>query len=148
MIVTKENIIDLLPYNRPFLFADKITSLNDEQVIGEYTFRKDESFYEGHFRDNPVTPGVILVECMAQIGLVSLGIYLLRETLKEIPSLAFSNAKVDFLRMILPGEKVIVESQKKYFRLGKLNCDVEMKNESGEIACRGNLSGFIIPQKN
>ena len=47
---------------------------------GFYTFKEDEYFYQGHFKDNPITPGVILTEVMAQIGVVCLGIYLLKRS--------------------------------------------------------------------
>ena len=70
-------IIQLLPYQKPFLFVDGIDRISEAGVTGHYTFKKEETFYEGHFKDHPITPGVILTECMAQIGLVCLGIYLL-----------------------------------------------------------------------
>ena len=70
-------IIAQLPYSKPFLFVDEITSITENGVVGHYTFDENLDFYKGHFKNNPVTPGVILTEVMAQIGLVCLGIYLL-----------------------------------------------------------------------
>src|ERR1700754_4044769 len=70
-------IIDRLPYKSSFLFVDNISLLSEEGVTGEYTLRKDAFFYEDHFVGNPVTPGVIITEIMAQIGLVVLGIFLI-----------------------------------------------------------------------
>lgn len=70
-------IIQKLPYTKPFLFVDELLEVDTNGAKGTFTFRKDLDFYQGHFRDNPVTPGVILTECCAQIGLVCLGIYLL-----------------------------------------------------------------------
>lgn len=60
-------ITDLLKHRDPFLFVDKIFVDND-QIIGERTFTKDEVFFKGHFPDYPIVPGVILVEAMAQCG--------------------------------------------------------------------------------
>src|SRR5215217_7850279 len=77
------NILNYLPYKSSFLFVDDITSLNDDGVIGEYTFKADSFFYEDHFPGNPVTPGVIITEVMAQIGLVVLGIHLMLGDIKE-----------------------------------------------------------------
>ena len=68
-----------MPYQAPFLFVDELISLSEHGVEGFYTFKKDEYFYQGHFKNNPITPGVILTEVMAQIGVVCLGIYLLRD---------------------------------------------------------------------
>ncbi|MDI1303260.1 MAG: hydroxymyristoyl-ACP dehydratase, partial [bacterium] len=72
----KEEIISKLPYSKPFLFVDEIINVNENGVEGSYTFNETLDFYKGHFKDNPVTPGVILTEVMAQIGLVCLGIFL------------------------------------------------------------------------
>ncbi|MBT8319592.1 MAG: hydroxymyristoyl-ACP dehydratase, partial [Gramella sp.] len=62
-----QKILDQLPYSKPFLFVDEILEVNDNSISGTFTFSKDLDFYRGHFSGNPVTPGVILTECMAQI---------------------------------------------------------------------------------
>ncbi|MEO6832608.1 MAG: hypothetical protein ABI378_09120 [Chitinophagaceae bacterium] len=103
---------------------------------------QDEYFYANHFKNNPITPGVILIETMAQIGLVCFGIYLLGDKSEDF-KMAFSSAEVNFLKPVLPDEKVTVTAQKVYFRFGKLKCKVQMRNELGEIVCEGVLSGVI-----
>ncbi|WP_139854655.1 3-hydroxyacyl-ACP dehydratase FabZ family protein [Aequorivita sinensis] len=139
-----DNIIKLLPYGAEFLFVDKLTMISTEMVEGYYTFKKDEYFYQSHFKENPVTPGVILIECMAQIGLVCLGIYLLNsEEVSVKTSVAFSSSQVDFLIPVFPGEKVNVVSEKVYFRFNKLKCKVKMFNEKGELVANGELSGMV-----
>lgn len=139
-----ERIIKLLPYGPEFLFVDKLTMISTERVEGYYTFKKDEYFYKSHFKENPVTPGVILIECMAQIGLVCLGIYLLNsEEVSVKTSVAFSSSQVDFLIPVFPGEKVNVVSEKVYFRFNKLKCKVKMFNEKGELVAKGELSGMV-----
>ena len=70
-------ILDLLPYKSSFRFVEEIAFVDADKVIGHYTLRPDAFFYEDHFPGNPVTPGAILIEIMAQIGLVVLGIYLI-----------------------------------------------------------------------
>ena len=69
------HILNHLPYKSSFRFVDNISLLNENEVRGEYTLKKDSFFYEDHFAGNPVTPGVIITEIMAQIGLVVLGIF-------------------------------------------------------------------------
>ena len=138
-----QNILDALPYSNPFLFVDTLKSISESGVVGEYTFKTDEHFYQGHFKDNPITPGVILIECMAQIGLVCLGIYLFPEKTSEM-KIAFSSTEIDFLKPVYPGEKVQVVSEKEYFRFNKLKCKVLMKNEKNEIVCKGFISGVIL----
>ena len=141
-----EEIIRNLPYQKPFLFVDELFEISENGVTGTYTFLEDTFFYEGHFKENPITPGVILTETMAQIGVVCLGIYLLKdEILKEKkPKIALTSNTVDFYLPVLPNEKVTVISEKEYFRFNKLKCNVKMMNSKNELVCRGSISGMII----
>ena len=124
---------------------DEVLSVSEDNILGTYTFKKDLIFYEGHFKDNPVTPGVILTECMAQIGLVCLGIFLLKdETSSEKINLALSSTEIDFYCPVFPGEKVKVVSIKEYFRFNKLKCKVKMLNAKDEIIAKGTISGMIV----
>lgn len=143
--MTTNEILSRLPYTYPFLFVDELIDVSDEKVSGNYTFKPDEFFYSGHFKNMPVTPGVILIETMAQIGLVCLGMYLFREELarSEQPEIAFLTADAEFLAPVFPGEKVTVDSEKIYFRFNKLKCKVDMRNSRNELVCTGTLSGFI-----
>ena len=144
--MNKLDIIAKLPYSAPFLFVDEIISINENGVVGSFTFNENLDFYKGHFRDNPITPGVILVEVMAQIGLVCLGIYLLNDKFNKNTSKALTSVTIDFLKPVFPNEKVTVISEKIYFRFGKLKCKVIMKNESGALVCSGEIAGMIVNQ--
>jgi 3-hydroxyacyl-[acyl-carrier-protein] dehydratase len=138
-------ILKRLPYQKPFLFVDGIDTISEDGVTGYYTFKADEWFYEGHFKNNPLTPGVILTECMAQIGLVCLGIYLLKEDIDASVKLqiALTSNQMDFYLPVLPNEKVTVISKKEVFRFNKLKCKVKLINEKGDLVCRGFISGMI-----
>lgn len=135
-------ILSKLPYSKPFLFVDELIRIDENGVEGCVTFSEELSFYKGHFIDNPITPGVILIETMAQIGLVCLGIYL---TINEKASkIAFTSSEVEFLKPVYPNEKVTVISEKIYFRFGKLKCNVKLLNSQNEEVCTGTLAGIII----
>ena len=136
-------ILNKLPYSKPFLFVDEIISIDDNGAVGSFLFDENLYFYEGHFKNNPITPGVILIETMAQIGLVCFGIYLLKNENKNI-NFAMTSSEIDFLKPVFPNEKVIVYSEKVYFRFGKLKCKVRMENANNEIVCSGTISGMII----
>ena len=140
-----EKIISLLPYEEPFLFVEGIDEVSEDGITGYYTFKSDEYFYRGHFRNNPVTPGVILTECMAQVGLVCLGIYLLREELSEgfKPQIALTSHQIDFYIPVFPGERVTVVSEKEMFRFNKLKCSVKLYNENNDLVARGHISGML-----
>lgn len=137
------DIIAQLPYSEPFLFVDELLYADENGVTGTYTFSENLDFYKGHFKDNPVTPGVILTETMAQIGIVCLGIFLLGNDLGENTVIAFTSADMEFLKPVYPNEKVTVSSEKLFFRFGKLKCNTVMKNEAGQEVCRGVLAGMI-----
>ncbi len=141
--MTNIEIISKLPYSKPFLFVDEIINVNEDGVEGYFTFDEDLDFYKGHFKNNPITPGVILIETMAQIGLVCLGIYLLKGEEKNF-SFALTSSEIEFLKPVFPNEKVIVYSEKVYFRFGKLKCKVKMMNAKNEEVCSGTISGMIL----
>ncbi|HEY2721150.1 MAG TPA: FabA/FabZ family ACP-dehydratase [Chitinophagaceae bacterium] len=141
-------ILDYLPFKSSFRFVDSISFIDENRVSGRYTLRKDAFFYEDHFKDRPVTPGVILIEIMAQIGMVTLGIYNLLFVSSEDPVKGkffpiFTSTEVEFFKMVLPGETVEVRAEKKYYRLNKLKCHVEMYDLKNELIARGNFAGII-----
>ena len=141
----KEKIISFLPYKKSFLFVDKLYEISENSVKGSYTYKTSEFFYKGHFKNNPITPGVILTETMAQIGVVCLGIYLLRDTISKgnKPQIGLTSNQMDFFIPVLPKETVTVISEKEYFRFHKLKCKVQMFNAKNELVARGTISGML-----
>jgi 3-hydroxyacyl-[acyl-carrier-protein] dehydratase len=139
-----KNIIDKLPYSKPFLFVDEILHIDENGVEGAFTFDADLDFYKGHFKENPVTPGVILSEVMAQIGVVCLGIYLVGNDFNSDSKVALTSSEIEYLKPVYPNEKVTVISEKVYFRFGKLKCKVRMLNAKKEEVCHGTIAGMII----
>ncbi|SFN50765.1 3-hydroxyacyl-[acyl-carrier-protein] dehydratase [Bizionia echini] len=143
--MTGADIIAKLPYQKPFLFVDELLEVHENGIRGTYTFDASSDFYRGHFKDNPVTPGVILTETMAQIGLVCFGIYLINKLGDNLDGveIALTSSEMDFFKPVFPGEKVFVKSKKKYFRFHKLKCQVDMYNEKNELVCRGEIAGML-----
>ena len=145
-IAVKE-ILDLVPQQAPFRFIDDILELNDESIVGTYRFKEDEYFYRGHFPDCPVTPGVILVETMAQTGVVAFGIYLLlrrgisAERIRNMTTLFAMADGVEFSALVSPGERVRVRGEKVYLRRGNLKTKITLEKEDGRLACSGILTG-------
>ncbi len=138
------DIINKLPYTEPFLFVEELLKVDENGAEGTFTFSADLDFYKGHFRDNPVTPGVILTEVMAQVGVVCLGIYLLGKDFTTETKIALTSSEIAFLKPVYPNEKVTVVSQKIYFRFGKLKCKVTMSNANNEEVCHGTIAGIIV----
>ena len=122
--------------------------LNENGITATYTFKLDEFFYSGHFPGNPITPGVILLETMAQTGVVAYGIYLasMELTREEIQSIltVFTEAEVEFSGVVRPGDKVIIRAKKKYFRRMKLKVEAEITLENGATVCSGAIAGMGV----
>jgi 3-hydroxyacyl-[acyl-carrier-protein] dehydratase len=142
-----QQVLDLIPQQFPFRFIDDILEVNNKAITAVYQFRTNEYFYAGHFPGNPITPGVILIEAMAQTGVVALGIYLLLdqglpvEELKQMTSLFAFADEIEFTGIVRPGEKVMIRGEKVYLRKGILKTRVNISRESCEIVCSGILTG-------
>jgi 3-hydroxyacyl-[acyl-carrier-protein] dehydratase len=150
-VLTPQEVLDLIPQQRPFRFIDRLVELTEETAVGEYTFRADETFYPGHFPGNPVTPGVILVETMCQTGLVAMGIHLLglelphEEVAKTIT--LFTDAEIEFARVVPPETTVRVTAQKLFWRRRKLKSKVQLTLADGTYVAGGTVSGMGVSRE-
>lgn len=148
MSLTISEILNLIPQQKPFRFIDEISAIDGNSISGNYTFKVDEVFYAGHFPSQPITPGVILLESMGQIGIVAFGLYLLSLEFEpaEIKNwlTLFTDAEVEFAKPVLPGEKVLVYGRKIFWRRMKLRTEIEMYNESGNLIASANASGMGV----
>jgi 3-hydroxyacyl-[acyl-carrier-protein] dehydratase len=144
-----QSILDQLPYQHPFLFVDEITEIDLNSIKGFYFFHNQHDFYKGHFKDFPITPGVILTECAAQIGLACFGIFLLKTEGKSTKNLncVMTSTEIEFLKPVFPNETIQVEAEKQYFRFNKLKSSVKLYNSVGELVLKGQISGMISTEK-
>ena len=148
--MTPEAVLAAIPQQEPFRFIDEILELAEDHIVASTTFGANSGFYRGHFPGNPITPGVILIEAMAQAGVVALGIYLLHREIGADEAAKyttlFTDAEVEFSGIVLPGMRVITTGRVVFFRRRKLRCAVEMKLEDGTLVCSGTLSGMGVPK--
>ncbi len=145
--LTPEQVLEILPQQDPFRFVDEILEIDDDHIVGTYRFRPEADFYRGHFPGNPVTPGVILIESIAQVAIVALGIYLVAmENEAETAKLMtlFTDANVEFGGIVKPGERVTITAEKVFFRRRKLRSRAEMKLDDGTVVCSGTVSGMGV----
>jgi len=138
------SLLGLVPQRAPFRFVDEILEVDQDHIVGLYTFKHDEFFYSGHFPSKPITPGVILLETMAQIGVVAFGLHLAAQN-PEINEgdflVLFTEANVEFTGIVAPGDQVTVSAERIYFRKLKLKVTAEMTLADGTVVCSGDLAG-------
>ena len=146
--LTTTELLSYIPQQKPFRFVDEIISINNEKIVGAYTFKQDEFFYAGHFPNNPITPGVILLEAMAQIGVVAFGIYLFslevprNELNKRIAVL--TDAHIEVIKPVFPETRVIISAEKVFWRRMKMKSNVEMHDEQGNLLATAVVSGIGV----
>ena len=109
-----EDIIRILPHRYPFLLVDKIIEMElGKRVVGIKNVTANEPFFQGHFPGNPIMPGVLIIEAMAQVGgvLARLSIPNVMER-GEMGEIFFvSMDKVKFRKPVVPGDQIRFEAK-------------------------------------
>ncbi len=101
-------ILEILPHRYPFLLIDSILDINLDAntIVGVKNVSINEPFFQGHFPDNPIMPGVLIVEAIAQVG----GVFLYKKGYRETNVLAsIKNAK--FRKIVRPGDVLHLEAR-------------------------------------
>jgi 3-hydroxyacyl-[acyl-carrier-protein] dehydratase len=139
-----EDILARIPHQKPFLFVDEILEHSTDHIIGEYTFQRSADFFNGHFPQKAIVPGVLLTECAAQIGLACFGVILAKQDEKEEhqPQIFLSHSNMDFLRPVFPDQLIKVEAKLDYYRFNKLSVMVSLYVDNKKVAS-GKLQGMV-----
>ncbi|WP_163099460.1 3-hydroxyacyl-ACP dehydratase FabZ [Peribacillus alkalitolerans] len=137
-------IKEIIPHRYPFLLVDRILELEEGQrAIGIKNVTANEEFFNGHFPDYPVMPGVLIIEALAQVGAVAM---LIKEENKG--RLAFF-AGIDncrFKRQVKPGDQLRLEVE--IVRLkGPIGKGKAIATVDGEVACEAELTFALGAKK-
>jgi 3-hydroxyacyl-[acyl-carrier-protein] dehydratase len=138
-----EDIKRILPHRYPFLLVDRILSLEiGTRIMGLKNVTVNEPFFAGHFPDNPIMPGVLIIEALAQVG----GILALLSTPEHLgnPAIFLMGLdKVRFRKPVVPGDQLIMELEtlrggKKFFKMvGKAFVNQTLVAEAELLAAVG-----------
>ncbi|MDQ3539839.1 MAG: 3-hydroxyacyl-ACP dehydratase FabZ [Chloroflexota bacterium] len=135
----------IIPHRYPFLLVDRIDALEPGKCArGIKNVSANEQFFQGHFPDYPVMPGVLIVEAIAQVGAIAL--LSLEEHAGEIAFFAGIN-NVRFKRQVRPGDTLNLQVELKQIRRG-IGSGEGSATVDGEIACRGEFMFAIAPDPN
>lgn len=106
-----EDIKKIIPYEKPFLFVDKVLSLTNKKVIAVRTVRKDEEYLKGHFAGFPIMPGALIAEGVGQAGTILMRYNIKDQEKKDL--LAYNIKKAQFKYPTFPGQEMRYEVELK-----------------------------------
>ena len=139
--MNRTDIMEILPHRASMLLVDEAFKTGEHSASGKYTVRGDEWFLDGHFPGNPVVPGVILCEIMAQ----TCSVILADEVKGATPYFTGLN-KVKFRRKVLPGDKLEIScdvtGSKASFYFAKAKAKV-----CGNLAASAEFSFAIVREE-
>lgn len=136
----REEIKRYLPHREPMLLVDRSECIGDE-ALSEYTIREDDFFLKGHFPGNPLVPGVILCEIMAQSSFL-----LFKDGLIDHIALYAGMENIKFRRMVHPGDTVKVRARVRVKRESFFVVDATAK-VGDSLCCKGTLSFMLIKKE-
>lgn len=136
MVFDIEQIKEILPHRYPFLLIDKIVEfIPEKKAVGIKNVTSTEYFFQGHFPDRAVMPGVLILESMAQVG----GVIIMKMNIsKDKLAVLVGTDNVRFRNIVKPGDQMIITAEliNLKSRLGKVISKVEVDNKlvaEGEI---------------
>lgn len=146
--LSPSELLDLMPQAEPFRFVDRVLEVDREHIVATYRFREDAFFYAGHFPAAPITPGVIVLEAMAQCGLALHGLYLLA---MEVPRqelscyrTMFTNAQIEWCAGVYPGDSIVTRGEVLTFRRRRMRVRVESRNDREQVVAYGEIAGMGV----
>jgi 3-hydroxyacyl-[acyl-carrier-protein] dehydratase len=133
MIMDVKEIREYLPHRYPFLLVDRVTQLNlGESIVAYKNVTVNEPFFNGHFPDHPVMPGVLVIEAMAQAAGI-LGFKTMDKTPQDGSIYYFVGSdKLRFKRPVVPGDQLVLEAAIVSEKRGiwKFECRATVEGES------------------
>lgn len=141
MLLDVEKIKKIIPQRNPFLMIDEVEAYNPgESAIAYKHVKEDEYYFQGHFPGNPIMPGVLIVEALAQTGAVAI---LSLEENKGKNALFGGIDKLRFKKQVVPGDTLKLEV-KIIKRKGPIGIGEAIATVDGKVAVKGELTFAIV----
>lgn len=137
-IMTRDELKGYLPHREPMLLVDEIEIDSDGVCHAKYLVKDDEFFCRGHFPGNPIVPGVIQCEIMAQSCAL-----LVKDEIQGRTTLYTGIDKVRFKNIVKPGDLCEITATLKSRRASIFYCQAELR-VNGNICCKGELSFALV----
>lgn len=140
-MLDKEGIKKIIPQREPFLMIDEVKEYVPGESATAYKFvNEDEYYFKGHFPGNPIMPGVLIVESLAQTGAVAI---LSMEENKGKNALFGGIDKLRFKKMVVPGDTLKLEV-KIIKRKGPVGIGEAIATVDGKVAAKGELTFAVV----
>ncbi len=140
-MLNKEEIKQIIPQREPFLMIDEVENyIPGESATAYKNVDKNEYYFQGHFPGNPIMPGVLMVEALAQTGAIAI---LSMEENKGKNALFGGIDKLKFKKQVLPGDRLKLEV-KIIKRKGPVGIGEAIATVDGKVAVKGELTFAIV----
>lgn len=139
-VYTAKEILEIIPHRQPFMLIDTIEELEEGQrAVGKKCVSYNEPYFAGHFPGNPVMPGVLIIEALAQVGAVAM---LSLEEYKGKTAYFVGIDKAKFKKMVVPGDVLMLETKILKVK-GRIGVGEAVATVDGKVAAKAELTFAI-----
>ncbi|MFY0683723.1 MAG: 3-hydroxyacyl-ACP dehydratase FabZ [Balneola sp.] len=140
-----EDIKKILPHRYPFLLVDRVLETTEEKITALKNVTANEEFFNGHFPGQPIMPGVLQVEALAQAGAILLMTQKVEDAENSI--MVFTGIKnAKFRRQVVPGDQLKLKVTLGQMRRNFVTM-TGVATVDGEVACELEASAAVVPKQ-
>jgi 3-hydroxyacyl-[acyl-carrier-protein] dehydratase len=140
-LLTIKEILNILPHRYPFLLVDKVVEidLEKDKIVGHKNVTMNEPFFQGHFPNVPLMPGVLILEALAQVG----GILIHQKGFNDKIAVFLNITQAKFRNPVRPGDILILQAEGLHFstRAGKMKTIAMV---DGKVAAEAEMAFALV----
>ncbi len=142
-----QDLLEILPHRYPFLLIDRVTEIIPNKSVKAYkNLTYNETFFQGHFPGNPIMPGVLMLEAIAQAGIILIRYSLGKEKTDDTLYVFTGLEKVRFRRQVVPGDKfeIVCENPRNKLALWKMDAKAYV---DGQLIVEATVTAAATPKE-